>query len=113
MSQIDKNKILRNLPGVDHILEIVKTDDRFAQIPRKVITASIRTALEDLRKDILADIEVEVSDSHIIHMMEKKCMEIIRPRLVKVINATGVVLHTNLGRALLCKDALENVKRVA
>jgi L-seryl-tRNA(Ser) seleniumtransferase len=114
MSQTDKNQLLRNLPGVDHLLEIVKEDQRFKKIPRKVITESIRSVLDRLRKDILTtNGDSIINDAQIIDAVENRCIKIIRPRLVKVINATGVVLHTNLGRALLCNDALEHIKKVA
>ncbi|WP_299980935.1 L-seryl-tRNA(Sec) selenium transferase [Desulfobacula sp.] len=113
MTCSDKHESLKNLPGVDHILELVKKDDRFLDIPRSVILDSVRSALENIRKDILADIETPTTDETILMKMQLLAKEKIRPRLVSVINATGVVLHTNLGRALLCDDALKNIISVA
>ena len=113
MTHSDKHETLKNLPGVDHILELVKKDDRFLDIPRSVILDSARSALEKIRKDILTDIETSITDETILMKMQHLAEEKIRPRLVNVINATGVVLHTNLGRALLCEDALKNISAVA
>jgi len=113
MTRSDKHESLKNLPGVDHILELVKKDDRFLDIPRSVILDSVRSALENIRKNILADIETPITDDTILMKMQLIAKEKIRPRLVSVINATGVVLHTNLGRALLCDDALKNITSIA
>ncbi|MBU8849403.1 MAG: L-seryl-tRNA(Sec) selenium transferase [Desulfobacterales bacterium] len=113
MTRSDKHESLKNLPGVDHILELVKKNDRFLDIPRSVILDSARSALENIRKDILADIETPITDENILMRMQLLAKEKIRPRLVSVINATGVVLHTNLGRALLCEDALKNITTIA
>ncbi|MCD4677045.1 MAG: L-seryl-tRNA(Sec) selenium transferase, partial [Desulfobacula sp.] len=82
-------------------------------IPRSVILDSIRSALDSIRKNILADIETGTSDETILLKAQILAKEKTSPRLVNVINATGVVLHTNLGRALLCEDALNNIKKVA
>ncbi len=113
MTHSDRHNILKNLPGVDHLLELAKKDDRFLQIPRSVVLDSIRKALDTIRKNILADIETSINDEVLIFKAHNLCLEKIKPRLVNVINATGVVLHTNLGRALLCEDALENIRIVA
>jgi len=110
---IDKHDSLKNLPGVDHLLELAKEDDRFLDIPRSIILDCARKALEHIRNDILADIETLINDETILIQMQILAKEKIRPRLVNVINATGVVLHTNLGRALLCEDALENIITIA
>jgi len=113
MTLSNKHENLKNLPGVDYLLELTKKDDRFPDFPRSVILESLRGALDSLRKNILENIETGATDENILSkalvLAEKK----VKPRLVNVINATGVVLHTNLGRALLCDDALENIKNIA
>jgi L-seryl-tRNA(Ser) seleniumtransferase len=113
MTCSNKHKILKSLPGVDHLLDLAKKNDQFVDIPWKLILESVRNALDSIRKDILADIETNITDETILLKAQTLAKEKIRPRLVHIINATGVVLHTNLGRALLCDDALENIRTVA
>ncbi len=109
----DININLRNLPGVDYLLELVKKDAKFSDIPRNVILYSLRQTLDRMRKDILAGIDPVITDDIILKHALLSAQEKIKPRLVSVINATGVVLHTNLGRALLCDDALSHITAVA
>jgi len=113
MTHTDKHQQLKNLPGVDHLLEIIKNDNRFFEIPRKVILQSIRSILESSRQDILAGNEAVTRDEKIITKALGAAQKKIKNRLVQVINATGVVLHTNLGRALLCEDALDNIHKIS
>ncbi len=113
MSSKEKHSQLKNLPGVDHILELAKKDNRFSDIPRSIILESIRIALDKIRKDILSGNESDISESAILSGVNSLSEAQIQPRLVNVINATGVVLHTNLGRALLCEDALNNIRTIA
>jgi len=113
MTHSDKHESLKSLPGVDHLLELAKKSDQFLDIPRSVILDSVRKTLDSIRKDILTDIETSLTDETILLKVQSLAQEKIRPRLVNVINATGVVLHTNLGRALLCEDALNNIKTIA
>jgi len=113
MAPLDKHDSLKHLPGVDHLLDLAKKDDRFIGIPRSVITNAIRKALDHIRQDILADIETSTGHDYILLAANILAKEKIRPRLVPVINATGVVLHTNLGRSLLCEEALNNIRTIA
>lgn len=113
MTPSDKHRSLKHLPGVDRLLELVKKEGRFLDIPRSVVLDSLRKALESKRKDILTDIETSTTNDAILLKAGIFVKEKTRPKLVNIINATGVVLHTNLGRALLCEDALENIRRVA
>jgi len=113
MSSKEKHSQLKNLPGVDHILELAKKDNRFSDIPRSIILESIRIALEKIRNNILSGNESDISEKAIISIVISLSEARIQPRLVNLINATGVVLHTNLGRALLCEDALSNIKTIA
>jgi len=113
MAPLDKHNSLKHLPGVDHILDLAKKDDRFIDIPRSVILDAVRKALDHIRQDILAGIETSTGHETIMFASHILAKEKIRPRLVPVINATGVVLHTNLGRSLLCEDALNSIKTIA
>ncbi|SDU03612.1 L-seryl-tRNA(Sec) selenium transferase [Desulfobacula phenolica] len=114
MTNSNKHNLLKNLPGVDHLLELAKKDDQLMDIPRTVILDSIRKALDRTRKDILSEnIEHPITDETILDEAGILAQDKIKPRLVHVINATGVVLHTNLGRALLCDAALKNIKTIA
>jgi L-seryl-tRNA(Ser) seleniumtransferase len=66
MTLSDKHNILKNLPGVDHLLELAKKDDRFLEIPRSVVLDSIRKVLDRIRKNILADIETSINDTTLL-----------------------------------------------
>jgi L-seryl-tRNA(Ser) seleniumtransferase len=83
-----------------------------------VVLESVRTAVETLRKDILAGVETRIiktgiTEDTILVKARELALKKIQPRLVSIVNATGVVLHTNLGRALLCEDALNNIRTIA
>jgi L-seryl-tRNA(Ser) seleniumtransferase len=113
MTTKDKHQQLKSLPGVDHVLEKTRNDDRFAAVPRSVIKTSIQTVLDRLRQDILSDRQHTADQTVLLSETAALCRQKLAPRLVSLINATGVVLHTNLGRALLCDDALENIQAIA
>jgi len=92
---------LRALPSVDELLHA----DEVAGLPRPMAVAAAREVLERAREEIAAghepgDLAARVAATAADHAA---------PRLRRVVNATGVVLHTNLGRAPLAAAALERV----
>ncbi len=109
--------LLRMLPGVDHILELVKTDPFFDNIPKSVLIRSIRSVIESLRTIIIDEqqhiTETKLSDSVILEEVKNSVKEAMTPNLMRIVNATGVVVHTNLGRSLLAEDAVENILTIA
>src|SRR6056297_1972512 len=109
----DKHLQLKSLPGVDHILTLAETDDRFTGMPRRLVLESVRRAIDNTRKQILEDKPVIISDDVILKQVALFAGKKMKNRLIPLINATGVVLHTNLGRALLCRDALDNIMAVS
>jgi len=112
-----KVRLLKSLPGVDRLLENIKTDTWFQDIPRSVKVAAAREAVERLRADILgADPEMDASvslEEKALKGVRKLAAESMTPNLCRLINATGVIIHTNLGRSLLAASALENIGMVA
>jgi len=109
--------LLKMLPGVDHLLELTKTDVFFEDIPKSVLVACARRVVENHRTAILdgsPDITAKnLTDALTLAKVKGSVQEAIRPNLRPTINATGVVVHTNLGRSLLVSDAIENLATIA
>ncbi|MEP6540199.1 MAG: L-seryl-tRNA(Sec) selenium transferase, partial [Bryobacteraceae bacterium] len=88
---MDTNRILRELPSVDELL--TRLGPQIAIYPRSLVVDEIRRALTSARQNLrTSGLEQAVLDG---------LAELAKPSLRRVINATGVVLHTNLGRAPL------------
>jgi L-seryl-tRNA(Ser) seleniumtransferase len=113
----NQQALLRMIPGVDSILEAAKSDTFFDNVPKSVLVRSVRSVAKQLRMVILDDqqdiTEAELSNSIIFNTLKKSVRKMMTPNLIRVINATGVVVHTNLGRSLLAEDAIENLLTVA
>jgi len=110
-----KQALLRQLPGVDVLLEKPEIKELMESYPRGLVLESIREALEDVRTEIISldrprePLEVSMLVNRITYLVEKKA----RPNLRRVINATGIILHTNLGRAVLSRRAVEALQVAA
>ncbi len=112
-----QQNLLRKLPGVDRILEIVKTKPFSENIPKSVMVRSIRVVIENLRSQILSGnqemTEKSLADTVVLEKVKANMQKTMAPNLIRVVNATGVVVHTNLGRSLLAADTLENLTIIA
>ncbi|NBI05706.1 L-seryl-tRNA(Sec) selenium transferase [Senegalia massiliensis] len=109
--------LFRMLPKVDDILEKEKIQIALEYIPRNIILESIREFLDEVRNDILnSKILKEELDNRINDISQiiiKKAKYKINPKLKRVINGTGTVIHTNLGRSLISKSIMEKVVDIA
>ena len=109
--------LLRRLPGVDRMLELAKTDAFFQDVPVSVVTKSTRMVIESLRTAILENSddmnEQELSDVSVVERIRKSVSDAMSLNLFRTINATGVVVHTNLGRSLLADEAIANLQVIA
>ena len=94
------NERLRSLPGVDRVLDALKDES-----PAAVLTGTIRTVLDSVRKRVL-DGKPAPSFEEIVAAVRADLSEDGRRRLQPVINATGVLIHTNLGRAPIGDEQL-------
>jgi L-seryl-tRNA(Ser) seleniumtransferase len=110
---MDKKSLLRALPKTD---ELLKRDDLVAlsrSLPRVVVTDAVRDAADAVRARLLVGESVEFDDDSIAGDAIALAEERMRPSLRPVINATGIILHTNLGRSRLSEEALRAVVEVA
>ncbi len=109
----EKNELLRRLPKMDGLLELALADGRFAGWPRGAVADGLRSCLEEARQDILTgkapDLGGEALLGRALALLKEQEALSQRP----VINATGVLLHTNLGRSLLAPEAVEAAMAVA
>ncbi|MDY6837783.1 MAG: L-seryl-tRNA(Sec) selenium transferase [Thermodesulfobacteriota bacterium] len=113
----EQQALLRKLPGVDHVLELWEERPPVDQIPRTVLVDAIRSALGQLRTAILGPgdpmDEMVFSDSELLRLTEQLVNKTMGFKLKRVINATGVVVHTNLGRSLLPETVARHVAEIS
>ncbi len=109
----DRAAALRALPSVDQLLRRLAVRRETAGIPRARLTELVRDVLDIERRRLAAGQgnppDAETLEARVLEPVTRGGLFSLRP----VINATGVVLHTNLGRALLSPLALERLARVA
>ncbi len=107
---------LRRLPSVDELLQNDRLRRLAAEIGRGTVVEAARRALDKLRAEIRAALSEAALATHLEHLpqeVEGEARELLALSLLPVINATGVVLHTNLGRAPLGAEAARRVFDVA
>jgi L-seryl-tRNA(Ser) seleniumtransferase len=107
--------LLREIPSVDRLLKHPKSELLLGRFNRDYVTQKCREVLDNLRDAIRQGKTIpaeELQEESILSRMEKQMGSEGKPKLVQVINATGTILHTNLGRALLPQAAIEALCRV-
>ena len=108
--------LLRELPSVDRILVHPAVAPLLTRFSRSFVTEGLRGLIEDLRQAIKTGDGLpprRLDDESIIEDLEKKLVRGSRSGTVRVVNASGTILHTNLGRALLSEAAAAAVERAA
>ncbi|MFZ5996907.1 MAG: L-seryl-tRNA(Sec) selenium transferase [Nitrospirota bacterium] len=110
---MNKQQLLASLPSVDEILKSEKGAKWQKTFPRRYVLQSIRDTIDDYRQSILKDSRKEFSLEEMLVDVQRHIEKRSELSLKPVINATGIVIHTNLGRSVLSEKVLENVKRIA
>jgi L-seryl-tRNA(Ser) seleniumtransferase len=105
----------RSLPSVDQLLQDPEVRELLARLGRPPVLRQARALLEELRARLASDpaADPEALLSALPQALARRVESAAAASLVEVINATGVVVHTNLGRAPLSPEAAQHVARVA
>ncbi len=108
--------VLRQLPSVDEMLHHPQILEALRALPRTLVVTSIRHVLDAKRKSLLADpdqahkvsIDRDSIAEEVLEAADRRNQFTLRP----VVNATGIVVHTNLGRSLLANEAVQRLQTV-
>jgi L-seryl-tRNA(Ser) seleniumtransferase len=112
-----KQKLYRELPKVDEVLGWPEVQAGADGYPRWALLDAVRETLER-RRELLGSLAVPAADTggdrqglaaHVLASLAQRGGASLRP----VINASGIIVHTNLGRSPLAREALEQIERVA
>lgn len=110
----EKQDLLRMIPKVDEMLQDRRLLFFMQKTPRQVVVDAVREITGQARAEILeGKRRTAVTREEVLAGIEAKIKEKEKKSLRRVINATGVVLHTNLGRARLSERAMESVREAA
>ncbi|WP_456478947.1 L-seryl-tRNA(Sec) selenium transferase [Nautilia sp.] len=96
--------LFRQIPKVDKIKKTL------SHIPKKILIPVIQKTLEEIREGIKKGEITQLSEEDIIKTVEKRSEDILSPSIVNVINATGITVHTNLGRSLIDPEIFDYAK---
>lgn len=103
---------LQNLPSLDTLLQQNYSDSLISRFGRELTVNALRTSLESFRSAIKNGASSPANDS-IFEKAENLIAVWLKPSLVPVINASGIILHTNLGRAPLSEETITAMQMVS
>jgi L-seryl-tRNA(Ser) seleniumtransferase len=106
-------ELLRKLPSVDHLLNQPAVASLLGDYPRSELVHVVRAVLEDHRRQLRDGQPAGIDLPALALQIRQQLYQRAHPSLRKVINATGIVLHTGLGRAPLAEAAVAAMAEVA
>ena len=99
---------LKNLPKVDKFA----TTSLFAGLNLRLLTKIAQEEFENLRSALISGEETSVDEAKLAYHVKHRYDAIFQPSLKPLINATGVILHTNMGRSVISSKLLERASAV-
>jgi L-seryl-tRNA(Ser) seleniumtransferase len=109
-----KQDLLRKIPSVENVLEQAPVRALEASLPRWLVADAVRTVLDEMRRNISSGKRSREPDlGEIVGLVKDTARAGARRGIRRIINATGIVIHTNLGRANLSPEAARAVQEVA
>lgn len=101
--------LLKSIPKVDKFI----MNEAFEGLSRTLITKIAKKTLEELRNDILNNKIEKIDENTLINEVLDSYKDLTSPSLKSLINATGIIVHTNLGRSLLDEESLTKAIKIA
>jgi L-seryl-tRNA(Ser) seleniumtransferase len=106
--------LLRSIPSVDELLNLPELAGLASRLGSSLVVDTARNVLERIRNEVLQSQTTQALQRHAIAaQIAAQVTVLLTPSLRPVINATGVILHTNLGRAPLAQTAVERIRETA
>ena len=112
---MEKNKYYRMIPKVDILMECAEIKKLCTEIKREYVLESVRKVTEDLRKfinDSEDKIEIEKKINSIMEDIIEEIKVYTSFHMKRVVNGTGTILHTNLGRAVISQDSADRILKL-
>ncbi|MCK9274418.1 MAG: L-seryl-tRNA(Sec) selenium transferase [Syntrophales bacterium] len=109
---IDAKEALRRLPKMDDVIKLLEATELSGAVSRDILVKACRSAVDRMRMEIINSTGGEFPEPTVrkaAELAKTNLQHLTTRSLRKVVNATGIILHTNLGRAPLCKEALEEI----
>ena len=104
---------LRSLPQVEEVLHDASLEALTESVPRDLVCDAVRASIDEARQAILAGSDADTSTPSIVRVARMRLLALNRTSLRRVVNASGVIIHTNLGRSVLAPAAVQAVNEVA
>ncbi len=109
----DQRKALRQLPAVEALLSHPCMQSQVSQYAREYVITEIREVLDSARQSIRSGKSVDFPVETLIYLVAERLTARFSAGLRRVINVTGTITHTNLGRALLSAEACQHLSQIA
>ena len=113
MPSSNLNAILRALPSVEEVLNAPEIKRLERNLPRTVLTDAVRDELNAARQAIIESRGEQPMPADLPARAARRAMALLSPSLKRVVNASGVIVHTNLGRSVMAQSAVDAVVDVA
>jgi L-seryl-tRNA(Ser) seleniumtransferase len=108
-----KDAMLRKIPSVDVLLQDAALREAAVGVPRRIVVDTVRAAVEETRSRLLAEAAPDPAEADlragILARARERLREVWTPHFRRAINATGIILHTGLGRAVLPAKAVRQI----
>ena len=106
--------LLRKIPSVELLLQDAEQEPWISEVPRSVLVDCVRAAVAQTRESLLRQPENDIDEDELRRVILERAQQRVRsaatPHYRKAINATGIILHTGLGRAVLPSRAIRQIQ---
>jgi len=107
-------QLMRRIPSVDSLLREPELETLGAEHGRKLVADSVREAIEEIRRQLVdlssPETEEAAIRARVLTAARQRVTAVARPFYRRAVNATGIILHTGLGRAVLAAQAIEQIQ---